>query len=569
MTTLDVPPRASSTPSPARRADDVPLVSVVIPVRDGRATLSRALRSIVAQDYSRLEVVIVDDGSVDDVRTVVDAFPQLDLKLNRLESAQGVAIARNRGLALASGEFVAFLDADDEWLTAKTRLQVAALSDDRSLVFTHAGAISVVRGREMGFLNEGTNVTAHGAHAWKTLLKHGCVVTSSVMVRRGLLLEVGAFDGTLSVGEDQDLWIRLALRGPVHYETGPLIRKHNRPSSIMNQRRDAIATVTLPMIEGHVARLGDRLSTRERVDILGYRRLVAGRNCYEAGHLRTGATLVLSAARAQGLLRSGIYLASASPIAQRVKRILGRRRQRDELLADLSGLESRLVALVVDTRDLSAAPAGGADWLAELSRVLRGQNAAPTFLIDETVLDDQSAARLLGATCEQLDGDLAMALGDRPSGDGPYKADVEKLMRLNARSVSHFGQQPVAHVSEGSGADAPRVRALCALGYEVEVAWPMQPLARAKAGFSSRHPHPPRWLGEDGDLLDVTATSPRDIQPGAMVVVVATGERSRSGLHKLEEVLGRCNAGGMRVVRLPEMRAEILRLERRRDRQAS
>ncbi len=101
-----------------------PLVSVVIAVYNGAAYLGEAIESVLAQDYSPIEIIVVDDGSTDETPAVCGRFPTLRY---HYQANQGSAIARNAGVALAQGEYLAFLDHDDLWLPEKTSRQVAAL----------------------------------------------------------------------------------------------------------------------------------------------------------------------------------------------------------------------------------------------------------------------------------------------------------------------------------------------------------------------------------------------------------------------------------------------------------
>lgn len=301
-----------------------PLVSVVIPVRDGRATLARALLSIARQDYAPIETIIIDDASAEPIADIVAEFSHLRPILKRLETQHGAAAARNVALSYASGEFVAFLDADDEWLPGKMSRQVKTLTENPTLAFSHTTVFDSKPHGPDQVLTEVAGVRAHGDDAWKTLLKHGCVVTSSVMVRRALLSEAGHFAPRLVIAEDQDLWIRLALKGGVHHEPVAFARKYRRDESLSVVHRRDMATITLPMIQAHVAALAPRLKEGEVSDILAYRRLVAGRNCYESGQLVQGMMLVMSATwRGGGIARNLLYLLSASPPARALKRRFG------------------------------------------------------------------------------------------------------------------------------------------------------------------------------------------------------------------------------------------------------
>lgn len=117
--------------------NDTPLVSVIVPVYNGAAYLAEALASVAYQTYQPLEVIIVDDGSTDDSRAIarkVAPHAQFIRQAN-----QGAAAARNRGVAEATGELLAFLDQDDVWMREKLAWQVAALAADPTadIVFGH------------------------------------------------------------------------------------------------------------------------------------------------------------------------------------------------------------------------------------------------------------------------------------------------------------------------------------------------------------------------------------------------------------------------------------------------
>lgn len=300
-----------------------PLVSVIIPVYNGAKTLARALRSIVAQDLPDIEVVVVDDGGTDNIAPIIASFPDLRFRVARLARRQGASVARNHAIALASGQFVAFLDADDEWLPGKLKRQIELLQNDDATVLSCTDVLLSGRGPSQLY-SEVIGAHAHGEHAWKALLKNACVVTSSVVTRRSALAAVGGFDPNLVIGEDQDLWIRLSLHGNVHHDVIPLTRKYQSSNGLSHTHRHLVATIALPMIEEHVASLSDRLSSRERREILARRRLVAGRNSYESGDILRGARLILAAVlRGERPIENLAYLITSSPAGKRLRRMVG------------------------------------------------------------------------------------------------------------------------------------------------------------------------------------------------------------------------------------------------------
>ncbi len=192
-----------------------PLVSVVIPAYNASRFIRRTLDSVRNQTYSELEIIVVDDGSTDDTARLVADFARLDDRL-RLVSTEnrGVAAARNTGIALSKGHFVAFLDADDLWHPTKIEKQVSALarrSEDWGGVYTLFHGIDEqdrllspmgVRGISSGYI--------YARHLVLRSVGNG----SALMVRRNILLEIGGFDPSYAAAgiggcEDADLELRL------------------------------------------------------------------------------------------------------------------------------------------------------------------------------------------------------------------------------------------------------------------------------------------------------------------------------------------------------------------------
>src|SRR6516162_596409 len=104
-----------------------PLVSVIIPAYNAERTLRRAIDSALAQDYQPIEIIVVDDGSKDATSEVAAAYLDKAVQLVQLPRNCGESGAMNTGIAVAKGEYIAFLDADDEWLPKKLTRQIAAL----------------------------------------------------------------------------------------------------------------------------------------------------------------------------------------------------------------------------------------------------------------------------------------------------------------------------------------------------------------------------------------------------------------------------------------------------------
>lgn len=177
-----------------RRYDVGPFVSVVIPVFNGEAFLREAVESVLAQKYSPLEIIIVDDGSTDGTETVARSLPE-PVRYLRQNNA-GPAAARNRGIEHAQGSLIAFADADDLWPAAKLELQLPYFNDP---------AIEIVMGRiQQVHLS---NAEEFGEPAFSVNL-------GSAVIRKTVFERVGLFDETMRYSEDVD-WFMRAREGGV------------------------------------------------------------------------------------------------------------------------------------------------------------------------------------------------------------------------------------------------------------------------------------------------------------------------------------------------------------------
>ncbi len=273
-----------------------PLVSVVVPMFDAALTIARALASIGAQRYTNWEAIVVDDASADDGASLVEAMNDPRIRLIRLPVNCGPAKARNLGISAAKGELVAFLDADDEWLPEKLEKQVAAFAADPrlALVICDIG-VTTADGAE-GSSVYARQAPVSGTEAWKTLLASSFVATSAVLTRRDLLERIGGFAPDLTVGEDQDLFIRLALEGGLHALPEKLAVYHWMPHSYSIGLAPRQSAEVLRMVRRHLADLGGRLSPRERRSILGRRYERLGKNRLDAGAWGEGSWLLAKAA---------------------------------------------------------------------------------------------------------------------------------------------------------------------------------------------------------------------------------------------------------------------------------
>jgi len=203
-----------------------PLVSVVVPAYNCAPFIGEALESVYRQTYGHWEVIVVDDGSTDDTRATLT--PHMGKIRYLYQDNQGGSAARNNAVKQAHGELIAFLDADDIWLPEKLELQVRVMreSPECGLVytdgeaFTTAGTLSpslLTRRLRSWVRAHGTDdpLVAKGSLFRELFFENGICSASSVMVKREWLEAAGAFDEKLVIGEDYDVWFRLARRHPI------------------------------------------------------------------------------------------------------------------------------------------------------------------------------------------------------------------------------------------------------------------------------------------------------------------------------------------------------------------
>ena len=187
---------------------EAPLVSVVVAVRDGAAYLEAAVRSALAQTHPRVEVIVVDDGSTDDSAAIAESIGP-PVRCVR-QSPGGAAAARNGGVALARGDLIAFLDADDLWPVDRLERQVAALTEDP--------AIDLVFGSLLEFRGDAPPQTGAAPIAPEPAKLGG-----TLLARRAALARVGPFATGWRVGEFMEWLLRAREAGLCERTIGALV----------------------------------------------------------------------------------------------------------------------------------------------------------------------------------------------------------------------------------------------------------------------------------------------------------------------------------------------------------
>jgi glycosyltransferase involved in cell wall biosynthesis len=196
-----------------------PLISVVIPVLNRSELLVRALESVFNQTYRNFEVLVVDDHSTEDISIVCQSYNVTYLK----SSGSGVSAARNTGIHFAKGDWIAFLDSDDEWSTDKLQKQIAYVQKNSELRFVYTGEIWL---RLQKKVQQSAQQRKYGGRIFSECAERCFIAPSSVLLHKSLLKEVGPFDESFPVCEDFDLWLRIAAQENIGFLEETLIVKH-------------------------------------------------------------------------------------------------------------------------------------------------------------------------------------------------------------------------------------------------------------------------------------------------------------------------------------------------------
>ena len=219
-------------------------ISVIIPTFNRKKTLGRAIQSVSNQSLSPFEILIIDDGSNDGTKEWVKKSPQ-DIKYI-YQNNQGVSSARNKGIKYAYGDWIAFLDSDDEWLPNKLYEQVKAIGSNPEIKFFHTNEIWIRNGVRV---NQMKKHKKYGGYIFEKCLDICRVSPSSVLIKKEIFDDIGTFDESLRVCEDYDLWLRITSKYPVVFLDIPLIYKYGGHAGQLSKVNDGIESYRIQSLE--------------------------------------------------------------------------------------------------------------------------------------------------------------------------------------------------------------------------------------------------------------------------------------------------------------------------------
>ena len=200
-----------------------PLISVIIPTFNRAHVLLKAIDSVLKQTYKNFEVIVVDDGSTDGTTELLSSYIKEGKILYLKQENKGVSSARNFGVKSSKGDWLAFLDSDDEWLKHKLQKQVELLTERPDLRLVHGEELWVRNGKRV---NQKKIHQKFGGFIYEKCLPLCLISPSAVMIERKLYEEMGGFDEEFTVCEDYDLWLKITSLYEVGFVSDPIIYKY-------------------------------------------------------------------------------------------------------------------------------------------------------------------------------------------------------------------------------------------------------------------------------------------------------------------------------------------------------
>jgi glycosyltransferase involved in cell wall biosynthesis len=226
------------------------LISIIIPAYNTAHLIGRSITSVLSQTYQYFDVIVVDDGSTDNLNEALARFNDNRIRSIRHEANRGGSAARNTGINAAKGEYIAFLDSDDEWLPEKLEKQIDVSqksSNDVGMVYT---GWRWMREKDGKIIQD--KIPAHRGNLHQLLLSVDCIGSMSTpLIKTALLRFIGGFDENLPARQDWDLWLRLSKVCKFDFVPEVLVYYHVHPESISGKTLNKIRGTEIVLEKYH------------------------------------------------------------------------------------------------------------------------------------------------------------------------------------------------------------------------------------------------------------------------------------------------------------------------------
>ncbi|NQU19293.1 glycosyltransferase family 2 protein [bacterium] len=221
-------------------------ISVIIPTYNRTSFLKKAIDSVLAQGYQDFELIVVDDGSTDETKALIQEYKGKARYI--FQDKKGAASARNRGIKESKSDFITFLDSDDWWDKNKLEIQLKSMQENPDYLISHTQEIWYKNGK---LLNQKKRYKKFGGFIFDKCLSICVVSMSTAMIRRELFEEVGLFNESLPCCEDYDFWLRVSVKFPFLLIDKPLTLKDGgRPDQVSSIYAQGMDKFRIQSIKG-------------------------------------------------------------------------------------------------------------------------------------------------------------------------------------------------------------------------------------------------------------------------------------------------------------------------------
>ena len=238
-------------------------ISVVIPSYNRKDFLKRSIDSAINQTKKPLEIIVVDDGSTDGTEAMIKS--DYDFVKFIKQKNKGVSAARNIGIKVSIGEWICFLDSDDEWKKDKLEKQINAMKSNPGYKFFHSNEIWIKNGLR---INQKKKHKKYGGDIFDKCLDMCRISPSSVMIDKTVFDEVGNFNEYLVVCEDYELWLRICDKYRVFFIDEPLIIKYGGHQGQLSYSIESIENHRIKALEYLILENLDRKNKRHAIQML-------------------------------------------------------------------------------------------------------------------------------------------------------------------------------------------------------------------------------------------------------------------------------------------------------------
>lgn len=219
--------------------DQMPKVSVVIPTYNRAHLISRAIHSVLNQTYQDLEIVIIDDGSIDNTEEIVKSFEDERIVYLRHSKNKGASAARNTGIKASKGDYIAFQDSDDEWFPDKLERQVNTFDNAPSEIGIVYSGFYRIEADKKTYI-PGDYIVQKDGNIHNELLKGNFVGTPAVLIKKECFKNNRYFNETLPALEDWEMWVELSKHYQFKYIDEPLLYSYSMPNSVNLNKKNLL-----------------------------------------------------------------------------------------------------------------------------------------------------------------------------------------------------------------------------------------------------------------------------------------------------------------------------------------